>query len=635
MTSPASLLKDQPVPEGTELTLRILETTDVHANLLAYDYHADRPVSAYGLVRTATLIREARAEAPNTMLFDNGDFLQGTPLSDLTAQKSEGWRGPHPVIATMNALNYDAAGLGNHEFNFGLDWLTEVLAEARFPLTCANALTRLGEDQGEDISLLPPYLLLPRQFIDATGRPRQLSIGVIGLVPPQITTWDQYHLAGRIWARGIVETARFLVPRMRAEGADLVIALAHTGIDPGPETPMMENAALPLAQVPGIDAVLAGHSHQVYPEARFDHIKGADVQAGTLHQVPTIMAGFRGSHLGVMDLGLTHADGRWTVTSARSQARPVLPKTQDQTPALADEQLRRSLQGAHQATIRLTRRQIGETRQALHSYLALVGPSPAVQLVNAAQRAAVMRLLPGRLTPDQPILSATASYKTGGRGGPWHFSDVPAGPLNLRHAADLYPFPNVLCVLAITGADLRDWLERAASVFHQITPGQPDQTLLNPHMPGHMFDVIDGVEYQIDLSAAAPYDVKGCRQGSGPGRIRALTHHGQSVADGDRFVIATNSYRAFGGGPYTAARSEQILFTGDVPILDLLTRHIGASSPIRAPQAQGWRFAPLPGTTVQFETGPGLRDHPDDIRAIGARDLGDADTGFARFSLPL
>ncbi|WP_246162425.1 bifunctional 2',3'-cyclic-nucleotide 2'-phosphodiesterase/3'-nucleotidase [Roseovarius faecimaris] len=600
-----------------------MQTTDVHANLLDYDYHSDRPVEHYGLVRTATLIRRARAEAANSLLFDNGDFLQGTPLSDIVTRRCRDWQSAHPVIAAMNALGYDAAGLGNHEFNFGLDALRAFLAQTAFPLTCGNALTHLGDDPAQDQHLLPPYLLLRRKLSDRTGIARDLTIGVLGLIPPQVAAWDHYHLAGRLWLRDILQTARHMVPRMRAAGADLVIVLAHSGIEQGPDRPGMENAALPLSRLPGVDAVLAGHTHQVYPPR--------PAHGPTDGAAPIVMAGFRGSHLGVLDLALTARDGRWQVTGTSSEARPVAAPD----PAPPDPALSELLRPAHGATLRLIRHELGQTRRALHSYFALVGQSRALHLVSEAKRAAALEVLKGQTDPALPILSVSTSYKTGGRGGPQYYSDVAPGALFLRHAADLYPFPNVLCIARITGAELRDWLERSASVFQQITPGPMPQPLHTGEMPGHAFDVITGVTYEIDLSRPALYDAQGNRRATGPGRIRRLTHDGAPVTDAQPFLIVTNNYRANGGGPFRPLGKEQILHTGEVQVVDLLIRHLKAASPLDPVDAPNWRFAPLPGAEVIFDTGPGVRAYPEDIAALGATDLGDTDAGFARFSLRL
>lgn len=629
MTDPVA--KTAPFPACREtLRLRILQTTDVHGHLLPFDYYTNQSNRPWGLARLATLIRHARSEvgAANCLLLDNGDFLQGTPLTDLTAQPDQGWSGPHPVISAMNEIGYDAGTLGNHEFNYGLDWLTETLAKARFPLTCCNVLIRRGTTPTEDKTLLPPYLLLTRQIQDGAGRSHDLRIGLLGLVPPQILTWDHAHLSGRVDVRDMVESARAWVPALRALGADLILLMAHTGIDPGPDRPMMENAARALARLPGIDALLAGHSHKSFPSTDHQGIPGANASDGTLYGTPCLMAGFRGDHLGQLDLTLTRDAKGWRVTGHHARLLPAVGASP--CPALC-----RALGTAHRHTIALTAREIGLTKTPLHSYLSLLRDDPILHLVNGAQRRALAAALADGPHAGLPLLSASAPFKTGGRGGPAHFTDIPKGPLRLRHIADLYGFPNTLCGLLVTGAEVRDWLERAAICFNQIIPGLPDQPLLDPTVPGHDFDVIDGLSYAIDLSQPARYDLFGTLINPTARRIRDLRHAGKPVRHDAHFIIATNSYRAHGGGPFAPLAETGLIYSGTRPVRDILADHVAALGQIAMAPRPTWRFAPLRKTTVTVETGPGLRAHPADIAAVNATDLGLTDTGFLRLSLPL
>lgn len=621
-----------PHPSRTAaLHLRILQTTDVHGHLLPFDYHTNRSDRPWGLARLATLIRRARSEvgAANCLLLDNGDFLQGTPLTDLTAQPGSGWRAPHPVIAAMNQIGYDAGTLGNHEFNFGLDWLTDTLAEAKFPLTCCNVITRRGRVPTEDTTFLPPFLLLPRQISDENGEVQSLCIGVLGLVPPQIMTWDHAQLSGHVEARDMVECAQAWLPALREAGADIVVLLAHTGIDAGPDRPMMENAARALARIPGIDVLLAGHSHKSFPGPTHEGVAGVDTTGGTLYGVPCLKAGFRCDHLGQLDLSLTRdAKGAWRVTAHQAQLLPAA----DAAPCPA---LCTLLETAHAHTLALTAHDIGQTDAPLHSYLALLRNDPSLQLVNDAQRHALASALADGPYADLPLLSATAPFKTGGRGGPAHFTDIPAGPLRLRNIVDLYGFPNTLCGLLVNGADLRDWLERAAICYRQLIPGLPDQPLLDPAVPGHDFDVIDGLSYAIDLSQPARYNLNGALIHPDATRIQDLRYAGHPLRDDALFIIATNSYRAHGGGPFAPLASQGLIYTDNRPIRDLLADHIATRGHITPDARPTWRFVSLPGTTVTVETGPGLRAHPEDIAAIGATDIGLTDAGFLHLNLSL
>ncbi|WP_255012969.1 bifunctional 2',3'-cyclic-nucleotide 2'-phosphodiesterase/3'-nucleotidase [Roseovarius sp. M141] len=620
--------------EDVSLQLRLLGTTDLHAHLLPYDYYADEGGRPYGLSRTATLISAARSEVANTMLFDNGDALQGTPVGDVTGQFGSGWRGPNPVIDAMNRLNYDAASLGNHEFNFGLDWLDRALADATFPFTCANVVAHPGA--APTGSYLPPYLLLPRRVCDATGQMHDLTLGVIGLVPPQINIWDKAHLAGHLCARDMVETARDMVPKVRAAGADLVLLLAHTGIDTAAPQPMAENAALALAAIPGVDAIMAGHSHDLFPQpGRADAAGGVDHEVGALNGTPALMAGAYGSHLGVMDLTLTRRGGRWGITAHRCGLRAVAtPCAQPAIPP--DPEMSNAVRAAHTITLRHMRKPIGHCAQRLHSYLALARPDPSVAAVNLLQQRILSRAVAGTAHEGLPILSATPAFKTGGRGGPLNFSDIPAGPVSLRHAADLYSLPNHLCGLLITGAELHEWLERSAICFATQRADTPEAMLRDPAVPGHDFDVIAGLTYQIDLSAPPRYDRNGALINADTRRIRKLRHVGRPLDPVDRFLLATSTYRAQGGGAYSPMRGGNVVHASDRLVRDELADEI-ARAPLAVPDdySANWRFHPMPGNAVMLDTGPALRSDPAALTGPGVEDMGLTQDGFLRLRISL
>ena len=286
---------------GPVVKLRIMETTDLHVNIMPYDYYRDAADDTVGLARTATLVKAARSEAKNSLLFDNGDIIQGSPLGDYVAYRKGMKKGDvHPIVAAMNVLNYDCGTLGNHEFNYGLEFLQNSLGAAKFPLVCANAIKADGE------TLQKPWLILDREVMDESGAKQKLKVGVIGFVPPQIVQWDKANLDGKVTTVDIVDAAKKHVPDLKKAGADIVVALCHSGIAGGERQGGEENAALHLAKVDGIDVILTGHQHFVFPGGKeFNNIPGVDVKAGTLHGKPAVMAGFWGSHLGVIDLELT------------------------------------------------------------------------------------------------------------------------------------------------------------------------------------------------------------------------------------------------------------------------------------------------------------------------------------------
>lgn len=603
--------------------LRLLATTDLHFQLLGWDYLADRPSPATGLARAAALIRALRAAVGNSLLFDNGDFLQGSPLSDWVAdRRAQGETGIHPMIAAMNALGYDAVTLGNHEFNYGLPFLTEALAQAAFPVVSANILDRAGAP------LVAPVALFERVMTDAQDRPATIRIGVIGLAPPQITRWDKVALDGAIVTRDICETAADHVPGLRAAGADIVVALAHTGIGADVAVPDMENAAVPLAAVPGIDAVIAGHTHQVFPGPGFAATPAVDPGAGTLHGKPAVMPGFHGSHVGVIDLHLEQHDGRWQAVGHAARAIPITAVPD--LPPGPDPLLDALATAPHRRVLADIRREIGQIAVPVHGFFSLVTPDLTLQIVADAQRARARALLADRPEAELPLLSAVAPFHAGGRAGPRAYVDIPAGPLRRRHASELYIYPNRLCVIALTGAQIADWLEFGAGLFGRIEPGQKDQPLIDPTFPCYLFDVIDGLSYTIDPTRPARYDSQGHLLDPDATRIGDLCRAGRPLDPEETLLVVTNSYRASGGGGAQSLRAARLVLGDDRGVRDAVLDHLIAQSPHAPVLRPTWRFVDLPGTGAWFDTSPAALDraHPP-----GVAPLGPASGGFHRFSL--
>ncbi len=592
--------------------LRLLETSDIHMNLVNYDYYQDKATDDFGLAKTISLIKAARAEAKNSVLIDNGDLLQGSPMGDLVAKVKPLKKGEtHPAYTVMNALRYDAGNIGNHEFNFGLPFLKQALQGAAFPYVSANVT-----DAKTGKPLVQPYTLLKRKVQDEDGKTHTLTVGVIGFVPPQILMWDKANLEGRVQAQDILESARRYVPEMKKKGADIVVAVAHSGFEKGEQPRFAENSVAGLAEVAGIDAILFGHAHAEFPSKAFAGYPKVNIDKGTINGVAATMPGRWGDHLGVIDLTLDKVGRSWKVVDQQASLRPIFDKKAKKPTVDADPMVRELIGHVHDDTLSYVRGQVAQSTAPIYSYFAQVADDPSVQIVSQAQLWYVQNAVRGTEYEKLPLLSAAAPFKAGGRQGWGYYTDIPAGPLAIKHLADLYIYPNTLKVVKVKGSDVREWLERSAGQFNRIDPqGPAAQELINPDFRSYNFDTIDGVSYDIDVTQPSRYDMDGKLANAAAHRIVNLRYDGKPLDDNQTFLVATNNYRASGGGNFAGLNGKQIVIDAPDENREALARYLASKGSVNPSRDNNWRILPVAGVGLRFSTGSGARSvlarHPE------------------------
>ncbi|MGX5570730.1 bifunctional 2',3'-cyclic-nucleotide 2'-phosphodiesterase/3'-nucleotidase [Bacillus toyonensis] len=629
---PTTAHADENTGEST-VNLRILETSDIHVNLMNYDYYQTKTDNKVGLVQTATLVNKAREEAKNSVLFDDGDALQGTPLGDYVANKINDPKNPvdpsytHPLYRVMNLMKYDVISLGNHEFNYGLDYLNKVISKTKFPVINSNVYKDDKDNNEEnDQNYFKPYHIFEKEVEDESGQKQKVKIGVMGFVPPQVMNWDKANLEGKVKAKDIVETAKKMVPKMKAEGADVIVALAHSGVDKSGYNVGMENASYYLTEVTGVDAVLMGHSHT--------EVK--DVFNG----VPVVMPGVFGSNLGIIDMQLKKVSGKWEVQKEQSkpQLRPIVNNEGNVGP---DQNLVNEIKDDHQATIDYVNTAVGKTTAPINSYFSLVQDDPSVQLVTNAQKWYVEKLFAenGQYSKYKgiPVLSAGAPFKAGGRNGATYYTDIPAGTLAIKNVADLYVYPNTLYAVKVNGAQVKEWLEMSAGQFNKIDPKETkEQPLVNIGYPTYNFDILDGLKYEIDVTQPAKYDKDGkvIKENANANRIVNMTYEGKPVADNQEFIVATNNYRG-SSQTFPGVSKGEVVYQSQDETRQIIVKYMQETPVINPAADQNWTFKPIVADKLNttFDSSPNAQKY---IKKDGKISyVGPSENEFAKYAIDI
>ncbi|VXB43838.1 2',3'-cyclic-nucleotide 2'-phosphodiesterase [Exiguobacterium sp. 8H] len=613
--------------------LRFLETTDLHTNITNYDYFQDKVDNTIGLTKVATLINEHRTAAgeTNTFLFDNGDTIQGTPFGDYVresqAGKNEAFE--HPMYKAMAALNYDAVTLGNHEFNFGLEFLYNAMEGSKGKLRFVNSnvkdlegnpiVSKFNVD-GQEVQIIE------RTVTDLDGETHAIKVGVFGVVPPKIMSWDSGNLQGRVTAEDIIPSAREAVQKLKGQGADVVVALAHSGIGDSAaladeQLDSEENVGYALTKIDGLDMVMTGHQHGRFPDAKgmFASFPNVDMTKGTINGKPVVMANNQGKDLGVIDFELELVDGKWQIVDASAALDTVTADT------VVDPTIQALIEDDHLATIDYINQPVGEIQDDIQSYFALVRDDASVQFVTNAQKWYVEKELETNpelsAYKELPLLSAGAPFKAGGREltDASYYTNIPKGQIALKNVADLYVYPNTLEVVKVTGKDVMDWLEMSAGAFDQIE--EDGENLLNLQFRSYNFDILDGLTYEIDVTGPAMFDVGGKLVNANANRVKNVEYNGQPIKMDQEFLVATNNYRAGSSSFPGLGGGKNIVYRSAYETRNVISDYIVSSgSNLDYKADNNWKIVADAKRSVTFETADAGKQYLNLYEGIEATD---------------
>ncbi|PWF99832.1 bifunctional metallophosphatase/5'-nucleotidase [Levilactobacillus bambusae] len=500
------------------MKLTILSTSDTHGYIFPTNYVEKGTTMPFGLTRAATVIHRESQTDGAVLTVDNGDFLEGSPLAYYVA-KVEPEHDPKRLMAIYNLIPYDVGVLGNHEFNYGQEYLQSAVNEAKRDILCANIL-----DENGDTEYGSPYKIYEKEGI---------RIGVLGLTTQAVYKWEKPTNISGLQFDSVVATARHYIPIIR-EQADVVVVCYHGGFERDLLTGKLtdihagENEAYTLLeQIPGIDALVTGHQHRKLATKIFD--------------VPVTQPGSRGEDVGKITLNLQRlANGKVSVISSEAELIPTGDATLDSDMMAKSHRLDRDVD--HWLDQPLGH--INGSMTFNNAFKARIRETPYIEFVQKVQMASV-----------GADISATALFNDEARG----FEN----PITMRNIMTNYVYPNGVSLLEITGEDLRDALELTANYFI-IENGQlaANPAYITPKRRQYNYDMYEGIDYVLNIANPV---------GS---RVTKLMYHGQPVTDKMRLKIALNQYRAVGGGHYPMYNAQKIISESSGTMSELIADYL-------------------------------------------------------------
>lgn len=515
-------------------TITILETSDIHGNIYPINYGTNQ-LADVGIGKIATLIKQQREMNEHTLLIDNGDLIQGTPLTYHYARLQS--EQPNPMILLANTLKYDAAVIGNHEFNYGQDILSATVGESDFPWLSANILNK-----SRDPYFGKPYIIKEIQ--------PGLRIGILGLTTPYIPNWEKpEHIEGMVFEDAVTTAKKWVNMLREEEKVQFVVVSYHGGferdIETGEPTEVLtgENQGYQLCQeVEGIDVLLTGHQHR-------------EIENQLINGVLVVQPGNNGRALGKVLLEVEQQDGEWVCIHKESKLLSV-------TNIEADESFLQQTIHYEEATQKWLDQPIGR----MDGDMTVTSPmeirtkdNPLIEFINKVQ-----------MEVAGVDISNTALFDNHAKGFP---KDV-----TMRDVVSNYIYPNTLKVIRITGKDMKDALESSASYFKEYDGGEVkvNPTFTTPKPQHYNYDMWEGIDYVINISKPIGE------------RIVKLQHHGEPIDFNKEYDVVMNNYRSGGGGDYLMYKGKPVIKDIPIDVSELIASYILENKVITATVNHNW-----------------------------------------------